>query len=218
MNTALLPKLLAFNYCPAEYMDKSWVSSFEYGDIMEALLESEAGKSWVSRAILRETNLNGSTDLNIENSIKMMALQPHNALVQIIFYAGIILNHDFFRSIIRRQEREAVEACLGKKPYLYAVKKASLLSGRLPELFPCQFTVNWQAPEELKKHVFRSGMRLLGAVFANESDGYKKRLLFKFPRASQDYFYGAGAEKTSGDVHRSGSALFKKLIKEFGAQ
>jgi len=216
MNAELIPTLLAFNYSPADYIDSSWVQSLDHNEVLAALIASEAGKKWASMTILKDFKLQKSPDFDFENSVKMLALQPRNALAQIIFHAGIILNCQFFRSVIKREERKALQTCLGEKPYHYALKKAPLMGGRLPELLPCSFTVDWSDPDELKKHVFRSGMRLLGAVFSGEPEGYKKRMLFKFPMASQDYFYAAGAEHSSADIQRLGEAVFKKLIKEFG--
>lgn len=216
MDKEMIPALLLFNYSPAEYIDTSWVQSFDRGDMIAALIACDAGKRWASKAILATSQLETSPDFNFESSLKLVALQPRGALAQIIFHAGIVLNCHFFRSVIRRQERKALETCLGEAPYRYALKKAPLMGGQLPARFPCPFTVDWGEPGELKKHVFRSGMRLLGAVFSEEPEGYKKRLLFKFPMASQDYFYAAGAEHSSADVRRLGGAVFKKLIKEFG--
>ena len=217
MKKDMVPALLSFNYSPADYIDTSWVQSFDRGDMIAALIASDVGKPWASKAILLNAQLSKSPDFDFDNPLKILALQPRNSLAQIIFHAGIILNCQFFRSVIRRQERKALEACLGEKPYRYAIKKAPLMGGALPTIFACPFSVNWGEPDELKKHVFRSGMRLLGAVLSEQPEGYKKRLLFKFPMASQDYFYAAGAEHTSADVSRLGGAVFKKLMKEFGA-
>ncbi len=216
MNTKLTIEALSFNYAVADYIDLTWMQSFNRGDIISELAKNELTKHWASKAILDESKLTQSPDFYFDNTLKLIALQPKNSLVQIIFHAGIILNHVFFRSIIRREDRKAIETCLGEKPYRYAIKKAPLMGGRLPQIFPCEFRVNWSEPDEIKKHVFRSGMRLLGAVFAKEPEGYKKRLLFCFPEPSKDYFYAAGAQNVSTDIQQLGSAVLRKLIKEFG--
>ncbi|MCY4329789.1 MAG: SctK family type III secretion system sorting platform protein [Endozoicomonadaceae bacterium] len=215
MNQQMLPVLLTFNYAPVEYIDPSWFETFERGDMIAAIIESSTGKQWASQAILQATSLQESADFDFENPLKSIALQSKNALIQIIFHAGIVANYPFLKSVIRGKERKALETCLGEKAYHFALKKAPLIAGKLPSVFDCTFTVDWNAPDEIKKHVFRSGIRLLGAVFAKEPEAYKKRLLFNFPAVSQDYFYAAAANQQAADVHKSGSALLKKLMKEF---
>lgn len=215
MNQQMIPVLLTFNYAPAEYIDPSWLDLFERGDMIAAMIGCDAGKPWASQAILQSSQLQKNTDFDFNNPLKSIALQPKNALIQIIFHAGIVVNCHFFKSIIRRKERKALETCLGEKAYHFALKKAPFMTGKLALIFDCAFSVNWSVPDEIKKHIFRSGIRLLGAVFSEEPDAYKKRLLFNFPAVSQDYFYAAAAEQTSSDVRKLGGALLKKLMKEF---
>ena len=216
MNKEMILALLPFNYAPAEYVDMSWLQSYKHSDMVVALLASNIGKPWVSKIMLTHDQLQSTPDLAFESPLKKLALLPKGALVQIIFHAGLVLNYQLFRGVIKRQERKALETCLGLEPYRYALKKGPLIVGTLPEIFPCHFTIEWGKTEEIKKHVFRSGLRLLGIIFSKEPESYKKRLLFKFPMVSQDYFYSASAEYQSTDVCRLGSALFKKLLKEFG--
>ena len=128
---------------------------------------------------------------------------------------GWLLNGPLLKGILKRQERAAVEACLGKESYNYAIKKGPFIAGQLPQSFRTDFSIDWNNPDELKKHIFRSGMRLLGAVYAQEPEGFKKRLLFKFPMPSKDYFYAGGAASYPADVKHLGGIMLRKLMKEF---
>lgn len=211
-----LSNLLAFNYSVVDYLDASWFSEVEHSDLLQALAEQDVSKPWISSYFLEIYQLDSLPDFEFDNLLKNIVLQSRGILIQVIFYAGLILNHTLFRQVIKRTERKALETCLGESNYQFAVKRAPLMSGQLSSLFPCQFVIDWKKSEDIKKHIFRSGIRLLGAVFSNESDGYKKRLLFKFPVPSQEYFYAGCAEKNVVTIQKLGSALFKKLLKEFG--
>ena len=213
-----LTPVLAFNYAPAHYIDPSWLEGLADAKVVKALTEQPLGIPWASRYILNAYGLHGAGDLQFERPVKKLALLDQKQLTQIVYHAGLALNGPLLRRFIKRQERAAVQACLGERGYQYALKKGPFLAGDLPERFSSNFVMDWAATAELKKHIFRTGMRLLGRVFAREPECFKKRLLFKFPMPSKEYFYaGSITDRTDDDVSRSGEVMLCKLIREFAS-
>ncbi|MBE8215841.1 MAG: SctK family type III secretion system sorting platform protein [Endozoicomonadaceae bacterium] len=217
MKAHVLAEQLSFNYAIADYIDASWLAETDYEDILQTLQANPDSQQWVSLYFLQHYDLEQLPDFDFENPLKLIAFQSRHVLIQVIFYAGLTLNHNLFRQVIKRIERKALEDCLGDVSYQFVIKRAPLMSGQLTQLLPCHFKINWQQVDDIKKHIFRSGIRLLGTVFFNESEGYKKRLLFKFPVPSQEYFYAGCAEQDAHKIQKLGAALFKKLLKEFAS-
>lgn len=215
MSTQRLEQLLDFNYAPAAYIDVSWLQSLEQGDVVEAILNNPVAQPWMSKFILRSFNLMGEVDFNFESAVKRVALLERSRLAQTIYYAGLSLNSAMLRGIVKRQERNAIEACIGTDAFRFVLKKAPYLAGALPEKFPCHFKIDWDNPDEMKKHLFRSGVKLLGTVISKEPECYKRRLLFKFPIVSKEYFYSESAIQSDDEVVRQGGIMLKKLMKEF---
>ncbi len=215
MDAEQLTPLIEFNYCPASYIDDSWLEALPHKDIIEFLKADAVSAHWASKHILEAYGLAQHTDMDFSRDEKKLALASRRYLTPIVFHGGLALNAPLLKGIVKRQERLAVESCLGLDSYHYAIKKGPFIAGNLPESFDTGFTMNWNAPDELKKHIFRTGVRLLGTVFGKESDAFQKRLLFKFPMASKDYFYAGGAAGYSPEVVRLGGIMLRKLMKEF---
>lgn len=215
MNTEQLIPVLEFNFAPASYIDNSWIAELPNSHIVEFLQASSEGKKWASRYILESYGLLEKHDLDFSQPVKTLALASSKQLTPIVFHAGLALNGPLLKGIVRRQERQAVEACIGRDGYDYAVKKGPFIAGTLPHSFDSRFVIDWNNPQEIKKHIFRSGVRLLGVVFGQETDAFQKRLLFKFPMVSKDYFYAGTAANHSTDVVRQSGIMLRKLMKEF---
>ncbi|MCL6270557.1 Yop proteins translocation protein K [Sansalvadorimonas sp. 2012CJ34-2] len=215
MDVNQLVPIIDFNFSPAGYIDNSWLESLPNSHVIQALGEVPEASSWVSKHILRAYDLTEKPDLDFTRQEKQLALSSRKYLTPIVYHAGLALNGPLLKGILKRQERAAIEACIGKDGYNYAVKKGPFIAGNLPDSFKTDFSIDWNNPDELKKHIFRTGVRLLGAVYTREPDGFKKRLLFKFPMPSKDYFYAGGAASYSDDVQRLGGLMLRKLMKEF---
>ena len=215
MGMQQLVQLLDFNYAPAAYIDASWLQPLEHGDVAAAILGNPVAQPWMSKFILRTFNLADDVDFNFENEVKRIALLERPQLAQTVYHAGLSLNSAMLRGIVKRQERSAIEACIGADAFMFAIKKAPYIAGALPDNFPCDFQIDWNNPDEMKKHLFRSGVKLLGTVLKKEPECFKRRLLFKFPVASKEYFYSASAMQSSDEVIRQGGIMLKKLMKEF---
>ncbi|CAM3537683.1 SctK family type III secretion system sorting platform protein [Parendozoicomonas haliclonae] len=215
MDIGQLAPVLEFNFQPAGYIDPSWLASLPNQSAIEFLQSSESGSSWASRHILEAYGLTGHLDLDFQKPEKHLALASRKHLTPIVFHAGLALNGPLLKGIIKRQERQAVESCLGKESYHYAIKKGPFIAGDLPRHIDSGFRIDWNNPDELKKHIFRTGVRLLGGVYGREPDAFQKRLLFKFPMPSKEYFYAGSAAGYSPDVVRLGGIMLRKLMKEF---
>ena len=215
MDVKQLAPVLDFNFSPAGYIDPSWLTSIQNAEVVAVLAGHDVSRPWASRYILHAFGLQADADFNFSDPLKAFALGDRRGMTQVVYHAGLALNAPLLRGIVKRQERTAVEACLGQPAFSYAIKKGPFIAGALPEHFTTGFAIDWNNPDELKKHIFRTGVRLLGTVFKNEPEAYKRRLLFKFPAPSKEYFYGAGASGSNADVVRLGGIMLKKLMKEF---
>ncbi len=215
MDVNQLAPVFAFNFAPAGYIDPSWLAALPHHGVIEFLQSDQNGSHWASKHILEAYGLSGRNDLDFSRPEKELALASRKHLTPIIFHAGLVLNGPLLSGIVKRQERLVVESCLGKEGHSYAIKKGPFIAGGLPLSFNSGFTIDWNNPNELKKHIFRTGVRLLGAVYGQEPDAFQKRLLFKFPMPSKEYFYAGGAAGHSQDVVRLGGIMLRKLMKEF---
>jgi len=207
--------IIDFNFSPASYIDESWLQEVDHGNAAISLLHSGSSVKMVSKFILRSFNLSDDFDLDFSYYIKELALLDRSVLAKIVYHAGLLLNAPMLKSIIQREKRQALISCVSESTYFFLVKKAPFLAGELPSIFPCEFVIDWSNLAELKKHFFRSGVRLLGLIFASESDAYKKRLLFKFPSASKEYFENHNISSMNEEVSRQSKIMLRKLMKEF---
>ena len=166
--------------------------------VVEFLQTTEEGSRWASRHILEAYGLLEQYDLDFSRSEKTLALATRKQLTPIVYHAGLALNGPLLKSIIKRQERQAVESCIGRDSYNYALKKGPFLAGHLPQSFDAGFVIDWNNPEELKKHIFRTGVRLLGAVYGEECGRFSKAAIVQVSHAEQRLFLC----RTSGRIFR----------------
>ncbi|MCY4472652.1 MAG: SctK family type III secretion system sorting platform protein [Kistimonas sp.] len=211
-----LESIIAFNFAPAEYADESWLAGLPHGSVLKWLQSDTTGLPWISRYILESHGLLEKLDVDFSRQEKRLALMKRQHLSSIVFHAGLALNAPLLKGILKRQERNMVGECLGHENYCYAIKKGPFVAGTLVQKFNATYTINWNHPEELRKHIFRTGVRLLGAVYSKESDAFQKRLLFKLPIQGKEYFYAGGAAGYPEEIAQLGSAMLRKLMKELG--
>ena len=209
-------KLIEFNYSPAIYTDSSWLSDVAGAEnVIKEMHKSSMARPWLSRFILKRFAIDSQFDFDFDDKLKQVALFDKTELVTAIFFAGLCLNAYWIRNIIRREHRQSVISCIGEDGYIFASKKAPYISGQLGDHYPTQFQVDWAQPENLKKHIFRTGLRLTGFIFSKENEAFRHRFLLKFPSASKQYFEDPGVKEAEGDkILKLSRTVFKKLLKD----
>ena len=211
-----LDSIIAFNFAPAQYTDASWLTGLPHSSTVKWLQSDTTGSAWISRYILESHGLLDKVDTDFSRKEKELALMKRQHISAVVFHAGLALNSPLLKGILKRQERNMVGECLGHEGYCYAIKKGPFVAGPLVQKFDAAYTIDWSHPAELKKHIFRTGVRLLDAVYSREPDAFQKRLLFKLPIQGKDYFYAGSAASYSDEVSHLGGAMLRKLMKEFG--
>ncbi len=131
MDLNQLSPIIEFNFAPAGYIDASWLESLPNSNIIETLTGSAVTAHWASRHILRSYDLVDKVDLDFSRLEKQMALSSRKYLTPIVYHAGLALNAPLLKGILKREERAAVEACIGKESYHLRYQEGTFSSRKI---------------------------------------------------------------------------------------
>ncbi|WP_263082202.1 Yop proteins translocation protein K [Endozoicomonas sp. Mp262] len=187
-STELFDQVTEFNLYPIRYMHHSWLKGIEHADFINLLKGNEQSHFFLSRYLLGCLNVTTECDYRIDSKDKKIALAQREELLNIALYIGIVLNEAVIRSVVRRHERSLLEECLGESAYFFAVKKAQFLINHAALSRSPEVLIDWQHPERFKSFLTISGLQVLGLVYSDLPDGFRKRLLLKFPKSWNRYF------------------------------
>ena len=119
-------------------------------------------------------------DYDFQRQDKQLAFASTSEIQQLAFYIGVILNEKAIRSVIRREERLALERCLGQDAYRFAVKKAQFIS-RASEQSGPSILIDWAHLDRFKAFLEVNGRHVIGVAFSDLPSAFRKRLMLKMP-------------------------------------
>ncbi|WP_330924628.1 SctK family type III secretion system sorting platform protein [Candidatus Sororendozoicomonas aggregata] len=182
MNIERLEKIVEFNLYPVRYIHSSWLEALEFAQIVDALKGHEQSHFYLSGYLLNSLNIDDSFDSTFDTADKIIALGSSEELGKLVLYMGIVQNEAVIRNVIRGDQREKLEACLGDEAYFFAVKKAQFLAKKNDTASP-EFLIDWQQVGRFKSYLIVSGLKVLATVYEGLSQGFIQRLSLKFPRS-----------------------------------
>ncbi|PJE79769.1 hypothetical protein CI610_01271 [invertebrate metagenome] len=180
-NNSLFNKVVTFNSCPADYIHESWFKHIQYGELISSLRDSHDAQPFLSEHLLAILSLQKEWDYAFELSEKRIALDDSEILIRLPLYIGIVLNETVIRKAIKRSDRLALEATLGKEAYLFAVKKAQFLFRHRQD--NAQASIDWDHIDRFKNFIILSGLQVMAVVYGEMPKAFCERLYIKLPVA-----------------------------------
>lgn len=184
-NLDLFQRVAEFNLYLARYIHSSWLTNIEFSPLIIQLGNSGNADFHLSQYLLEQFDLAHSFDYDFQPPVKRIALVDENALCRLALYLGIILHEESIRNVVRRQERLALEECLGKEAYRFAVKKAQFV-GRASDRLGPSLLIDWEHLDRFKAFLETSGHQVMDIAFSNLSEAFRQRLVLKLPSHWQE--------------------------------
>lgn len=180
-NLDLFQKVAEFNLYLVRYVDTSWLKAVKHSPLVGQLRQAGNADFHLSHYLLTQFSLHDDFDYDFDEPIKRIALADAEIILSTAFYIGIILNESIIRNTIRKDERIALEECLGSDAYRFAVKKAQFVSRAASQQGP-SLLIDWNRLQRFKEYLQISGLQVIGKAFANSPEAFKKRLELKLPQ------------------------------------
>ncbi|MFH0787906.1 MAG: SctK family type III secretion system sorting platform protein [Pseudomonadota bacterium] len=201
----LLPLIYEFNFWPGRYIHPSWLEGLIENDLFNRLKESRRAGQRLSPVILLKFGLDRSCFFNFEDPLRRLALLNGEALLKLVYLAGVSVHAGEISRVIEREAVLSLKKSLGEEPYLFALKRAPFLAGRIEfPPYPLK-TTDYAGFGDL---VYESGMKVLEACLGEEEASYRKRLVLKLPRALVKDF----GERASFEHKEAASLMLKKIL------
>jgi hypothetical protein len=179
-NDPLLPLIYEFNFLPGRYIHPSWLEGLIEDDLFNRLKKSRRAGQRLSPLILLKFGLDRTCFFNFEDPVRRLALLNGETLLKLIYLAGVSVHAGEISQVIERDSVLSLKKSLGEEAYLFALKRAPFLVGRMD--FPPypRKTTDYEGFRDL---VYECGMKALEACLGGEEASLRKRLALKLPRA-----------------------------------
>ena len=184
-NLDLFQRVAEFNLYLVRYIDSSWLKTVKMSPLVTQLRQTGNADFHLSHYLLTQFSLHDDFDYNFEEPAKRIVLASSEVLINTATYIGIILNEDVIRNTVRRDERVALEQCLGIEAYRFAVKKAQFVSRAASRQGP-SLLIDWNHLQRFKQYLQTSGLQVMGKAFSQAPESFRKRLELKLPQQCKD--------------------------------
>lgn len=199
----LLPLIYEFNMRPARYIHKSWIEPMISPSLFTDLKRSRHAEKRLSDMILKRFQLDRDFFFDFEEPRRRLALIDGGRLSRLIFLAGIAVNSPRYTKVVERDKLIALKGEIGEGAYLFALRKAPFLMGRMA--FPLS---GEQGSENTRSHAVRCGMECLRACFSGDPETLITRILFKLPER-----LGRDIKRRPPEIERRHAwSLFRKVL------
>lgn len=176
----LFQMVAEYNLYLVRYIHHSWLTTIKLSPLVKQLRQGGNADYHLSHYLLGQFKLSNEFDYEFDLPVKKVALADEEAITRLAFYLGIILNEDVIRGVVRKQERQALEALLGSDGYRFAVKKAQFISRAASQTGP-SILIDWDHLDRFKNYLLSTGFQVLGKAYSTMPDSFKKRLELKLP-------------------------------------
>lgn len=177
----LFQKVAEFNLYLVRYIDASWLTAVKLSPLVNQLRQAGNADFHLSHYLLTQFSLHENFDYDFDEPAKRVALTSADNLLKTAMYIGIILNENVIRNAVRRDERTALESCLGAEAYRFAVKKAQFISRAASQQGP-SLLIDWGHLQRFKQYLQTNGLQVIGKAFVQAPVSFRKRLELKFPQ------------------------------------
>jgi len=198
---------LVLNFCPAVYVEDSWLDEIPHGLLVRRLRTEPLAGPYLSRFLREALELNSAYCDDFSDPMARLALLDGDSLQRLFLYLGLTLRSAELRTEIRGAQVNRLKRALGDRVYAFALRRAPFL-GSLPD-FP--FEPGSTDPAERFAQI---GLQYCWGRFAVLGAGLVRRLFLKLPR---DWSAGLSARAGFGTALATPPELpplVRKLVKE----
>ena len=175
---SLFNYMVDFNLFPIKYTHISWLKEDDNLRLLKGLRSNVSVQFNLSRYLLKKFNIAHEFDYNFEQPYKRIVFASVEEIERLALYLGIVLNEGIIRSIVTRNERAALQQCLGDEAYRFAVKKAQFISRA--SMGP-GILIDWQKLGRFKAYLVAQGRQVIANAFSDQPAAFRQRLVLKMP-------------------------------------
>lgn len=177
---SLFNHMVEFNLFPIRYVHMSWLKTDNHFRLLKGLKSSGPAQFNISNYLLGKFGIDNEFDYDFSRVEKRVVFARSEEIERLAFYLGLILNEGIIRSVIRRDERLALQKCLGEDAYRFAVKKAQFLSRDSEPLGP-SLLIDWEHLDRFKSYLEINGRQVIATAFSDYPGAFRQRLVLKMP-------------------------------------
>lgn len=178
--TTLFNHMVEFNLFSIRYVHMSWLKTDEHFRLLKGLQSSVPAQFNISSYLLNKFGIANEFDYDFGRLDKRVVFASAKEIERLAFYLGLILNEGAVRSVIRRDERVALQKCLGEEAYRFAVKKAQFIS-RASEKSGPSLLIDWKHLDRFKAYLETNGQQVISMAFSDLPGAFRQRLILKMP-------------------------------------
>ncbi len=182
--SGLFNHMVEFNLFPIRYLHVSWLKEDEHVRLLKGLRPVPSAEFNTSSYLLNKFGVGNAFDYDFERLDKRVAFASAQEIARLAFYLGLILNEGTIRSVIRKNEREALAKCIGENAYRFAVKKAQFMGGTAKKNGP-SLLIDWARLDRFKAYLESTGQHVIATAFADQPEAFRQRLMMKMPSSWQ---------------------------------
>jgi hypothetical protein len=170
---ALWKRIYIFNWLLPEYVHASHLESWINPEIAQACAEDPKSYSLLCKGLLSHIGLLSAFDFDFQEPKKRLAFIEGSILEVLLLHVGAALLSQRIGQVIGKRDRLELEKKISPQVYAFALRRAPFLK----ELFPA---LELPATKDLAGDIELTACRVLGAVFSNENDAFKRRFALCF--------------------------------------
>ncbi|MFK0571413.1 SctK family type III secretion system sorting platform protein [Endozoicomonas sp.] len=189
---SLFSHMVEFNLFPIRYVHLSWLKSDDNFRLLKGLKSSEPAQFNLSSYLLSKFGIANNYDYDFGRLDKRIVFAGAEEIERLAFYLGLVLNEGTIRSVIRRDERIALQKCLGDEAYRFAVKKAQFISRASEQAGP-SLLIDWKHLERFKAYLVANGQQVIATAFSDLPGAFRQRLILKMPSSWKKTLGSPGA-------------------------
>lgn len=178
--TSLFNHMVEFNLYPIRYVHMSWLKTDEHFRLLKGLKGTGSAQFNISSYLLNKFGIANKYDYDFARLDKRVVFASAEEIERLALYIGLILNEGTIRSVIRRDERLALQNCLGEEAYRFAVKKAQFISRAATTVGP-SLLIDWEHLDRFKAYLQMNGQQVIATAFSDLPGAFGRRLMLKMP-------------------------------------
>ena len=171
-----LPSVTRFNFDLARYIDDSWIKIIPHGDVISKYRDHDNAPSYISNYIMKYFDIDQQYEFEIPDNIQSIAFLESEVLVDLIMYAGAVINSDRINKIILKKEIDQLKIAIGDDAYYVGLKPSSQVKNILSS---SDFVIDCE--DDVGSSTVCLGMHCLLAALYDMPKCVRQRVLFKLP-------------------------------------
>ena len=209
-NDGLFQRIVRFNVDILDYMDETHLRGILPLELVRSVSKCPRARARICDYLLGVLELKNSFVLDFEKPCRRVALMEPALVQNLLCYAGAALCWDRIAHVIDRAHLASIKSTLGASAYLFAVKRASFVTG-----FKSDLPIGQVATNDVGHDAIAAGRECLELAFDGEDEGLLKRFKLKFP-STFEWNFNKGTNDT--DKEKAWRYLKRIILKEVAPQ